>query len=95
MTKKQIPTERKQIWYIAPPCASPEPRKTKEEYDRLPESQLGRRCGTMFDQIRGRGTERKPVEEEHYLAGHHTLTHRQSLMGFGGQAREKKEGSKA
>jgi hypothetical protein len=38
MTKKQIPMERKQIRYIAPPRAPPQPRKTKEEDDRLLES---------------------------------------------------------
>ena len=36
--KKQIPTERKQIRYTAPPRALLEPRKTKEEDDHLSES---------------------------------------------------------
>jgi len=35
----------------------------------------------------------KPVGEERRLAGHHTSTHRRSLMGFGGEAMETKEGS--
>ena len=47
--KKQIPTERKQIRYTAPPHAPPEPRKAKEEDDRLPESQLRRWCGAASD----------------------------------------------
>ena len=93
MKKKQIPTERKQIRYTTPPRAPPEPRKTKEEDDRLTESQQGTRCGAASDQIRAGGTERKPTREERRLAGHHTSTHCWSLTGFDGQAMETKEGS--
>jgi hypothetical protein len=85
--------ERKQIRYIAPPRAPPQPRKTKEEDNRLLESQLGTRCGAVSDQIRARGMERKPVGEERRLIGHHTSAHYRFLMGFGGEAMKTKEGS--
>jgi hypothetical protein len=41
MKKKQIPTERKQIRYTAPPRTPLEPRKMKEE--RLPPEVLARK----------------------------------------------------
>ena len=53
---------------------APTEHEQKEEDDRLPESQQGRRCGAASVYIPSRGTKRKPAGKERHLTEHDTST---------------------